>query len=275
MIDKNIQELIKKARTTKRDPNIPVKDGYIRTGNGDIYWKTMDNNEYPICPDCGKKTVFEIFDTKKTKELDRLIGVLAWYCDTEECKKKRRSYYNKSKEIEICKYGIKNKYANCTFKSFKGHDPIVKKVKKYSDNPTVGLLLTGNHGSGKTHLACAVLIGKLLSGNVNLFFKSIPELLIDIQATFNDPEQTVKDLLDTYIYFNLLVLDDLGAENITDFTTSMLYQLIDNRLAEEKPTIITTNLSIKQIRDKISDRIASRLKEYQIINFHIPDYRGE
>ena len=62
-------------------------------------------------------------------------------------------------------------------------------------------------------------------------------------------------------YFNtpLLILDDLGAEKTTDWALQSLYIIINKRLSEELQTIITSNLSLDELRDKIGDRIASRI----------------
>ena len=58
---------------------------------------------------------------------------------------------------------------------------------------------------------------------------------------------------------DLLVIDDLGTEMVTTFTKSALYNLINTRLLNKKPTIINTNLSMKEIEEIYSPRITSRL----------------
>ena len=59
----------------------------------------------------------------------------------------------------------------------------------------------------------------------------------------------------------LLTLDDLGAEKISDFTVDRLYLIIDSRYSNMKKIIITSNLTLNDIKNKIHDRLASRIGE--------------
>ena len=54
-------------------------------------------------------------------------------------------------------------------------------------------------------------------------------------------------------------MDDMGAEKTTDWSMSTLYVLIDKRYSEMMPTIITSNLTVAEVADKVGDRIASRI----------------
>ncbi len=58
------------------------------------------------------------------------------------------------------------------------------------------------------------------------------------------------------------MLDDMGTENITDWTRSVLYELLDKRMRNEQQFIITTNLSLKDIAERIDPRLSSRFSEY-------------
>ena len=58
---------------------------------------------------------------------------------------------------------------------------------------------------------------------------------------------------------DLLILDDLGTEFLSQFVTSMLYNIINTRLLEGRPTIISTNLTFQEISKRYTDRLASRL----------------
>ena len=73
---------------------------------------------------------------------------------------------------------------------------------------------------------------------------------------------------------DLLVIDDLGAEFITSFTTAALYNIINTRMNMSLPTIISTNLSLTEIEKTYSNRISSRLiGEYMILMFDGNDIR--
>ena len=97
----------------------------------------------------------------------------------------------------------------------------------------------------------------------------------DNKKDFDDDnrDETESDVLDKYSSCELLILDDLGSEKTSDFTIQSLYLIIDRRYRNLKPTIITTNLTLPEIGEKIDARIASRLSEMKVIEINMPDYR--
>ena len=67
---------------------------------------------------------------------------------------------------------------------------------------------------------------------------------------------------------DLLILDDLGTEMTTAFVQSALYQIVNTRLLEKRPTILSTNLKVEALRSRYTPQIASRIEgEYQILPF--------
>ncbi len=80
--------------------------------------------------------------------------------------------------------------------------------------------------------------------------------------------------LDRYADCDLLIIDDLGTEVVNQFTVSVLYHLINTRLNRGLSTMINTNLSQKELRERYWDRITSRIfGEYQILLFSGTDVR--
>lgn len=156
-----------------------------------------------------------------------------------------------------------------------------------------GFTLDGNHLHlldsfivvHNTHLAVSLWRELVLeSRSREVFFITVPELLLEIRATFgqkksfdswekSDPNQTEEQVIDKYSKVELLILDDLGSEKTSDFTIQSLYLIIDRRNRELRPTIITTNLSLQEIEDNLGARIASRLADMTIIKINMPDYR--
>lgn len=144
-------------------------------------------------------------------------------------------------------------------------------VKPSSDRPNdYGMFISGIEGSGKTYGATRVLAGMLpeaISDQnglvVNYTFSaawvSAPKLLSDLRGTFRkDGGPSEQDILNQYIGLKLLVLDDLGAEKATDFTSQAIYMLLSERINWMRPTIVTSNLSIEEIH-RSDPRLASRL----------------
>lgn len=136
---------------------------------------------------------------------------------------------------------------------------------RFLKNPnTDGLLFTGPVGSGKTFLACCIANSLLKKGQVVLF-TVVPELLDQIRSTYDlerYPEAiTEYDLVDTARQVPLLILDDLGAHNYTDWTINKIYSIINYRLNHQLPVIVTTNIEPLDLERYLGDRTTSRLLE--------------
>ena len=73
---------------------------------------------------------------------------------------------------------------------------------------------------------------------------------------------------------DLMIIDDLGTEFATSFTSSELFNIINSRILEKKPVIISTNLSLNDIKEKYGERISSRIiGGYGIYKFEGEDIR--
>lgn len=148
----------------------------------------------------------------------------------------------------------------------------IRAAKNYCDNWTDnfknnrGLLFYGGPGRGKTTLAFCIANRLLLSG-VNVKCSGVIKLIKLVQSTYDDPERgTEADIKEALERADLLILDDLGAENKTQWSNAFLYEVVDARYRAEKPTIITTNLAREQLRQHLADeygitRIYDRLIE--------------
>ena len=134
--------------------------------------------------------------------------------------------------------------------------------KKY-----ISLFITGACGTGKTHKAVSLLKGyadslpchNFVSPYKNLpIFITVPELLMKIRSCFslNECEESI---VDKYSNCSLLVLDDIGIEKTSDWALQTLYIILNNRYSNQLQTIITSNLTIEEIGEKLGDRIASRI----------------
>ncbi len=154
---------------------------------------------------------------------------------------------------------------------------ILKLCKEYVINFDVenskNLLFMGNAGLGKTHLTMAIVAGVIEKGYLPVY-GSADNLFTRIEEEKFSGEG--KGTYDTVLNCDLLVIDDLGTEMVTSFTRSVLYNLVNTRLLSRKPTIINTNLTMKEIAEKYTERIASRLiGEYDCNRFLGDDIRQQ
>jgi DNA replication protein DnaC len=162
-------------------------------------------------------------------------------------------------------------------------------AKYYADNYTdnfsrdgTGLYIEGTFGTGKTHLAVAIALCLIRQG-VKVICKASIDLLMDIKAAFKyeggEEEETAR-----YKRCALLVIDDLGKEQCTDWSLPKLYEIVNDRYEKCKPTIVTTNYShdelVRRLVPKGGDTITagalvSRLKESAIVlNMVWDDWRA-
>ena len=135
----------------------------------------------------------------------------------------------------------------------------VKKFREMKEK-NQGLLLYGPVGTGKSFTA-ACIANALMEQNITVIMTSFVKILQDIGT---GDEASYIQILNSA---SLLIIDDLGTELANSFTTSQLYYFIEERHMKQKSTIISTNLSFQELRERYSERIFSRFTGYY--NFYM------
>lgn len=122
------------------------------------------------------------------------------------------------------------------------------------------VLLEGESGCGKTHLAAAIANESVNHGVPTLFI-TVPDLIDSLRFAYSDPETTFEQRLNEIRNASLLILDDFGTQNMTDWAQEKLFQIINYRYINKLATVITTNLML----DEIEGRIRSRLQDENLV----------
>ncbi len=112
------------------------------------------------------------------------------------------------------------------------------------------LLLRGDAGTGKTYAACAVGMGYIKGHTVR--FVTMPYFLRAVNGTWISRAETPQEAFDRYAGADLLILDDLGKEVPKETSIAYIWELIDVRKSNGRPTIITTNYDSDELYDRLS-----------------------
>ena len=131
----------------------------------------------------------------------------------------------------------------------------------------------GGTGVGKTHLSLAIA-RELTQEGFAVVYTTAQNLMNRLEKEhFNKDEQ--EDTMDIVLSCDLLIIDDLGTEFATSFTNAQLYNIINTRMLEGKPVIISSNMTLEDIEHKYDMRLASRINSYRYIDFIGSDIRQQ
>ncbi len=129
-------------------------------------------------------------------------------------------------------------------------------AKNFSNGNRQNLLFMGNTGLGKTHISLSI-VGDILSRGFNVIYGSAYNLFSEMESEHFKLHTNEK--YEAAIECDLLVIDDLGAEFSSPYIQTLVYNIVNTRLLSGKSTVINTNLSMKEIEERYTPRVASRL----------------
>lgn len=172
-------------------------------------------------------------------------------------------------------YYSKEKPIDKQYSPFENVSSIVEHSKKFVKRFSTqeldrgNLLIYGETGLGKTFLTNCIAKDLLDSGH-SVLYLSAGELFESVLAGYLMNQKIELEDLFRYIYNSeLLIIDDLGTELTNNFVLSQLFEIINQRGISGRSTLISTNLSMKQLRDRYSERIMSRIiANYTVFNMY-------
>lgn len=185
--------------------------------------------------------------------------------------------------------GITPRFNGCTFETYrttgggegmsKALNACMDYVDQFSDNYAAGrsLVLTGNVGNGKTHLACATVQAVIRKHGAQAVIVTAAEIIRVFKGAMDrSAEYSDREVLDELAAFDLLVIDEVGAQSGSAYELGVLHEVIDRRYQLVLPTVVVSNLAATDLARYIGDRALDRLRQAggKAIGFNWASARG-
>jgi len=206
------------------------------------------------CPDC--------VEAQKQTELTALNDK-----QTQECIEQKQDAIRH----QFSKAAIPKRFLNRTFDNYEvtsqQQQLALKIARQYASHFVErlenggGLILQGVPGTGKTHLACAIA-NQVITHGSSARFTTVMQLVRAIRATWKrDSEQSEDQVLQSLIDYDLLIIDEIGVQYETESEKLILFDVLNGRYENEKPTILLTNLVGQELNTCIGERNVDRIQE--------------
>lgn len=124
------------------------------------------------------------------------------------------------------------------------------------------LLLLGNVGTGKTHLAAAIGNHVMREFGMAALYVTASSVIRHVKASFDrDSDHTEAQAYQLFQAPDLLILDEVGVQNSTEFERTVMFELINGRYEAMKPTVLISNRGKDDLPNYLGDRVMDRLRE--------------
>lgn len=206
----------------------------------------------------------------------------------EQARKEREAYADRQRRIASLQSasGIPARFASRDFAGYavqtQGQKIALGACKAFAaawpDRLSDGssLVLTGGPGTGKTHLACAVASAVMEKHLATVVFGTVATMLRHIKDTYRkDSERSEQDAIDDLVQPDLLILDEVGIQVGSEHEKLLMFEVLNARYQECRPTILISNLSGDELESFLGQRVMDRYRECgAVLAFDWQSYRG-
>lgn len=176
--------------------------------------------------------------------------------------------------------GLRGRFLDCTFDNFEAKTPdqqqALAAVRQYFESPDGPLWLIGPVGTGKTHLAAAGVRHYCETAMAQATIITARQLIRELRATWEKgAEYTESQRVEYFGAVPLLVLDEVGIGFGSDAELTQLFDVLDLRYQDRRPTVLLSNLAPSGIKAALGDRIYDRMREgAQLLRFEWKSHRA-
>lgn len=186
----------------------------------------------------------------------------------------------------IARSGIPARFADRTFDGYRATLPGQKIAlgvcRAYADGwkereaQGASLVLTGMPGTGKTHLACAIANAVMREHLASALFVPVAVMMRAIKSTYRqDSQRTEQQVIDQLAGQDLLILDEVGVNIGSEHEKLLMFEVLNDRYQELKPTILISNLNTEELEAFLGQRVMDRYRECgSVLAFDWPSHRG-
>ncbi|HET7674634.1 MAG TPA: ATP-binding protein [Gammaproteobacteria bacterium] len=187
--------------------------------------------------------------------------------DTEEARQIQADRWARA----VTDAGIAKRFASTTFDAYRAPTPkqahVLEACRAYADEfearreTGAGMILCGGVGTGKTMLASAIGLTVLRAG-YSVALVSVLGLLRQIRDTYRrDSGATENAIIQRFASVDLLVLDEVGVQRGTDDELIQIFEILNARYNDVRPTLLLSNLTLTELRRYIGERVIDRMRE--------------
>lgn len=216
------------------------------------------------CPKHGKQTVMTWQGHKPSCPL----------CMQDEMKAEaqREQAERSQQNLEQCaiRGGVLPRFMGCTFRTYDvrndRQDGVKTACMRYAQTFVQrhkqgdSLMLVGQTGTGKTHLATAIMLNVMSKGYTAQYVTAM-DMFREVKSTFSNRNRSEAGVIDAFVRKDLLVIDEVAVHYGSDAENIILFDIIDKRYAHRKPTLLISNLPADEVKHVVGQRVFDRLSD--------------